>query len=631
MFWKLTFCAATFLAFLLVGVILYTNLKNDHESASRSSWFDPMLNRFVVRSPDRPRKNLFLTVMLVVALAVPYSFLASPLDVVLPPVVSQDGEHDAVLVVSGDVYVMAGVAIATLVWLMLPLLLCLREVFRKHGVSTQSKPGEPEAQQKTDRWLIAESLVYRFMTLAAAVAGIVCIVARTYQFAMMRPELPNDWLALDRSAHLMGGISPIVPVSCIGAAILWWTYLELKRIHSHPLLHREADLISLRGTTLPSHFPWRRMLSSLNARFRLCVDLLEYPVTILVSKNLPLATVVLSAVVGLLVFVWGVVWPRFIPTPEGRRFDLLIVASVTCYLLLLMYSQIRYIWLWKSLLQLLRHVSLLPMAGAFDRIPPLVAAKLGRFLRASIRDDGDLELPLQQSRLLIDRGEALRESPPAVSEALRVMAAVQDSRSELERFEVASNACVRPVLELAWPRRSIEAAYGQSISGDTAPAPPVVGGADDPTITIALPGLDPATAHWLEAAEDLLAMRMIYLVSQFAGPLQSMSAQLIYGPLLLLLAVAWYPFHPLQLLTIVIWAFILGGVLATLLVLIQIERNAFVTKVARTAPNSFKLDQTFIANLLPYAVPVVGFLLTAFPSLGYWIGSLLGPIGRAVK
>jgi hypothetical protein len=110
-----------------------------------------------------------------------------------------------------------------------------------------------------------------------------------------------------------------------------------------------------------------------------------------------------------------------------------------------------------------------------------------------------------------------------------------------------------------------------------------------------------------------------------------MSAQLIYGPLLLLLAVAWYPFHPLQLLTIVIWAFIIGGVLATLVVLIQVERNHFVSKVARTAPNAFKLDQTFLTNLLPYAVPVVGFVLTAFPSLGYWIGSLLGPIGRAVK
>jgi hypothetical protein len=132
-------------------------------------------------------------------------------------------------------------------------------------------------------------------------------------------------------------------------------------------------------------------------------------------------------------------------------------------------------------------------------------------------------------------------------------------------------------------------------------------------------------------AEDLLALRIVYLVSQFAGPLRSMSAQLIYGPILLLLAIAWYPFHPQHLMSIVIWAFIAGGVLATLLVLVQVERNDFVSRIARTSPHALKLDQNLVSNLLPYAVPVVGFLLTAFPSLGYWLGSLLEPIGRAVK
>ncbi len=207
-------------------------------------------------------------------------------------------------------------------------------------------------------------------------------------------------------------------------------------------------------------------------------------------------------------------------------------------------------------------------------------------------------------------------------------AAGHSTRSELDRFELISDACVRPVVELAWPRRSVEAAYGGSIAGAAAPPVPPVAGQVEST---GEEGLDPATARWLAAAEDLLALRIVYLVSQFAGPLRSMSSQLIYGPILLLLAVAWYPFHPLQLLTIVIWAFIIGGVLATLMVLVQIERNDFVSKVARTSPNTFRLDQTFITNLLPYAVPVVGFLLTAFPSLGYWLGSLLGPIGRAVK
>ena len=132
-------------------------------------------------------------------------------------------------------------------------------------------------------------------------------------------------------------------------------------------------------------------------------------------------------------------------------------------------------------------------------------------------------------------------------------------------------------------------------------------------------------------AEDLLALRIVYLVSQFSDPLRRMSAQLIYGPILLLLAVAWYPFHPQRLMTIMIWAFIMAGVLLTLLVLVQVERADFISRVGRTAPDSFKLDQTFISNLLPYAVPVVGFLLTAFPSLGYWLGSLLEPISRSIK
>ena len=35
--------------------------------------------------------------------------------------------------------------------------------------------------------------------------------------------------------------------------------------------------------------------------------------------------VVISAVLGVVVFVWGVTWPRFVPTPEGGRFDAMVV------------------------------------------------------------------------------------------------------------------------------------------------------------------------------------------------------------------------------------------------------------------------------------------------------------------
>jgi hypothetical protein len=622
--WKLAFCIATFLAILLAGVVLYTNLGKAAAAGSRSSWFDPLLRRFAVSTPDLSRKNLFLIAMLVLALAVPYCTLAAPLDLAVPAGKTSDGEQIITLKVDWDVYALAGLAVVTLVWLLVPLIVCLREVVRPSGSDPALAGNRLGDRGRNDRWLSAEDLLYRMLTALAVGAGIACILFRLYQFATVRPAMPNGWLALDRSAHLLGGISPIVPVACLGAAIFWWSFLELKRLQCCPLLRRGADLIPLPGHALPRDFPWKRVIGRLNARYRLCVDLLEYPVTVLISRNLPLAGVVLSAVAGLVVFVWGVVWPRFVPTPEGFRFDLLIVLALLSYLLLLLHSQLRYLWLWRSLLQLFRQISLLPMAGAFDRTPPRVAARFGRFLRTSLDEDIDLEIPLHQCRLVLGlQPDSGQENVP-VRQVVRQTVASCSMASEQERFEAVSKACIVPVIELAWPSRSLHEAYSGADLEKSKNA------SDDPQ-SPAENTVDPATREWLRKAEDLLALRIVYLLSQLAGPLRCMSAQLIYGPILLLLAVAWYPFHPQRLMAIMIWSFISLGVLMTLALLIQVERTDFVSRAARIAPGTVKLDHTLISNLLPYVVPVVGFVFTAFPSLSYWLGSLLEPIGRAVK
>jgi hypothetical protein len=622
--WKLAFCVATLVASLLVGIILYSNLCAISPFLGRSSWFDPLLRRFEVSSPDLSRKALFLIALLLVAVAVPYCLLAAPLDLVLPERSSTGGERNARLVVGWDLDALACLAAIALVWMLVPLGICLRGVLLGRAGPPRSSKDTRSAPQRADRWLTAEGLLYRLLTMVVVLAGIGCILLRLYRFAFVRPEMPNDWLSLDRSAHLLGGISPVVPVACLGAAIFWWSYLELKRLHAYPLLHRNADLISLQGFSLPREAPWKRVIPAMNARFHLCVDLLEYPVGILISKNYPLAGLVLSAVVGLVVFVWGVVWPRFIATPEGMGFDVLVVIAVSCYLLLLLYSQVRYLWLWKSLLQLFRQISLLPMAGAFDRIPPRVAAKFGRFLRSSLHDDIDLEIPLQQCWLVLGQGTSTSDDPLPMREVLRTTVESRSPQSDQERFEIVSVACSRPVIEQAWPWRSLQESFGGALEADAEKQAPD----QDKEETEAL---DEATSRWLKMAEDLLALRIVYLVSQFAAPLRSMSAQQIYGPILLLLAVAWYPFHPQRLMAIMIWVFILCGVLVTLLVLLQVERSDFVRRVSRLAPGALKLDHNLLANLLPYALPVGGFVLTAFPSLRYWLGSLLEPIGRAVK
>ena len=211
--WKLVFCVGTFLALILGAVVLYTNLGWKSATRVRVSWFDPLLSRFAVAGEDVSRKNLFLIALLLVSVTIPYCLLASPLDVALPPNVAPEGEREASLVVSWDVYALAAMGVLTMVWLLVPLAVCFREAFRKRAWPS-SAPAQAGPRQ-VDPWLVAEGLVYRFMTLAAVLAGIAAIGIRLYEFAIMRPELPNDWLALDRSAHLLGGISPIVPVGCL--------------------------------------------------------------------------------------------------------------------------------------------------------------------------------------------------------------------------------------------------------------------------------------------------------------------------------------------------------------------------------------------------------------------------------
>jgi hypothetical protein len=565
------------------------------------------------------RKRLFLIALMMVSLAIPYCELTEPLDLAWPPRGEAGGAQQPALVVPWDVYALAALAVLAMLWMLLPLCICLGYALRGRTAAGPSVVAGSR-RHESDGWLTAEAALYRLLTFAVSVAGVGVIFIRLYRFAAYRPELPNDWLTLDRAAHLLGGISPIVPFACLGAAVFLWAYLELNRLSSYPLLRRGTDLIPQGGISFAQDVPWRDVIPRLNGRYRLCVDLLEYPVTVLISKNLPLAFMVVSAVLGVVVFVWGVVWPRFVPTPEGGRFDLLVVVAFMTYLLLILYSQIRYLWLWRSLLQLFKHIALLPMADAFDRIPPRVAAKFGRFLRTSLQSDVELEIPLQQCRLVLADEPAAGDDPLGLRAAVRRDVAARGPAGGQDQFDLVSEACVFPVVEQAWPRRSLEQAYGGSVSGESE-KPPVA----------SRDALDQGTSRWLGLAEDLLALRIVYLVSQFSDPLRRMSAQLIYGPILLLLAVAWYPFHPQRLMTIMIWAFITAGVGATLLVLVQVERAEFISRVGRTAPNALKLDQTFISNLLPYAVPVVGFLLTAFPSLGYWLGSLLEPISRSIK
>ena len=293
------------------------------------------------------------------------------------------------------------------------------------------------------------------------------------------------------------------------------------------------------------------------------------------------------------------------------------------YLLLLLYSQVRYLWLWRSLFQLFRQISLLPMADAFDRIPPRVAAKFGRFLRTSLQDDIDLEIPLQQCRLVLGWAATSAETQLPIQETLRATVAAHGSGVGAGAVRDRLGACVA--------RSSSWHGPGGRWSRLTAARLPATGSRSLNHRQATTGELDPATSQWLAMAEDLLALRIVYLVSQFAAasPQHVGPAHLRADP----------PAPG-------------GGLVSLSPPAADVDRDLGVhpgrgpgdpdgpgpDRAERLRqpggphrPQRVQARSDLISNLLPYAVPVVGFVLTAFPSLGYWLGSLLEPIGRAVK
>jgi hypothetical protein len=317
---------------------------------------------------------------------------------------------------------------------------------------------------------------------------------------------------------------------------------------------------------------------------------------------------------------------RYIPTPEGHRYDVAFQLAFGSFFLILILAFARFVMLWARISALFRRMSMLPMAGAFDRLPTKVALQFGRFLQANRLTADDLAIPKQQLELL-RRGLTLD-----VRESLRRDYQIPETR--LSEFEAAAASCVAPataaslravstatlpIVAAWWPRHSIDEAFG----GDT------VDRAKDAEALAN--GKVPTADGWLRLAEDYLAIEAVQHASQYAPHLRDLTTFLTIGPLLLLISATWYPFQPQRLLAILVWAAILASAGAAVLVFFQVDRDEFVSRVSRTRAHNVTFDRAFLSNLMTYLVPIIGLALSEFPGISYWLTSMLEPLGRVIR
>jgi hypothetical protein len=118
-------------------------------------------------------------------------------------------------------------------------------------------------------------------------------------------------------------------------------------------------------------------------------------------------------------------------------------------------------------------------------------------------------------------------------------------------------------------------------------------------------------------------------LSHFFAHLQSLVAFVTAGLLLMLIAVASYPFQPRELMLLFNWTIVLSVVGLILLTFIQMERSTILSLLSGSTPGQVSWNREFVLRLAIYGVlPIMTLLSAQFPDtlrrIVSWIGMLQG-------
>ncbi len=488
--------------------------------------------------------------------------------------------------------------------------------------------------------------------------------------ALLQPSA-TSFLFFERVVNLQSGVSPMAPVLFLAIGFCCWTFCELKR------------LLLLDRFQVDSPFPAKEEASAVggvqDAQKRIMEVLRNCPEDERVPAERPanwsariatfleqLCSLVVRGVRTILlvppaihVVVWAAVaftlmrlLHRFLPTLEGETFDRVIMIGFALVSFCVLYKFMQFLLLWRRVKRLLHEISRLPMLKAYARLPAKVSSVFGSYLYPPRHRSSHLEIPrhllgllrsqygkvrLRLTQVLGRSSEALKSLDGAMkfdaASVFEVEAkdnastkAVQEAVTENELTH-ASGTCL-VVLSHFWSSLAVQDAYGESISKESKPDEKE---ATENGYPVEDPRVDDKFRRWLQVAEDLVAVEVVSYVSQFFVHLRNVVTFLTLGPLVMLLAITSYPFQPQRLLIMYMWLIILSVVAGVIVVLVQMNRDEFVSRISRTTPNAFSLDRPFVASLVKYVAPLVAVVVAQFSDVSDLIYLYVEPIIRVLK
>ena len=466
------------------------------------------------------------------------------------------------------------------------------ERLRQRPEADERRPRRrPEAEERRPRrWLHLAAVAAATLAIAAGLAALV-YSPPTHRLTLepsAGPALDRFRVALycTRAAELTSGVSPMLPLLLLVGAAAYATYHRLRTVWAvRPLGGRGADDPVPLGTGRPAldaHLEARKQLKEVS----------QHGFWWLWKRRPLIFGLVVAALIGIAVAIARAWLEASVTGLEPVWIGVLLAAGLVVFFGALI-MQIAHLLVLSGAIEEATSATLaLPMAGAFDRLPPAVAEQFGSYVEAIQGEHaGDLAMPLIEQQ----EAEALRAALETGgagldAEAVRRLRELLKAQADRRQGDAIARACVALLLPI-WRGRPADRAYPGPSSPPHGPdaqgGPPAVARAESFVAMELLRDLNrPITALWIE-----------------------LTTVTVLG-LLLLMVVNSYPYRiaghlfGLAVLTVVAAA----GVIAR--VLWGVQGNALIRRVSGTGGRS-AFNAEFLGRLVTYVAPLVLGLIAA--------------------
>lgn len=419
--------------------------------------------------------------------------------------------------------------------------------------------------------------VMRFRGLAWGLLGAVALVflaALLWWFCMPGGQVEYFHL---RARAFSSGLSPLVSLAAVGGAVYAWILWELKR----------RRLIARQSTDCP--------VENLGDPAVTGVDPILKAVRALLIRTFPedwrfwfLPAVAFLPPVFLL-------WATVQPVGEARGYGRLFILFVTLALSLGALSFFRFFLLWRWTSRILRRLdnSSAEVTEAFKAVAKDLEWRPIQSFSWQIPPFKTPTVSVRRLRELAAAGKAvIPGGPESLEERLREVFAYERDNGSPQEIEA---------------RNKLEEVFRQ--------------------VCIDL-GDVRSRARGPEELQFLALRVAAWLRYVFAHMRCCLIGALICG-LLALVGVTAYVFQPKQFVSLAIWLALATAVGLTLLVFLQMDRNATLSRIGDTTPGKVSFDSAFWTKIFTYVgIPALGLVATQFPQVGTLLGRLADQVLR---